>query len=623
MLKIVHRLIFILIIYIIFSPGKNYALNQSDTAKVNALVDSSLQKNKSLDETVKLLDEALTISDKAGYQPVKAKVLHNLGITYCKIGEYSKSLNYLFDELKLRENNPEWDVLLLENNYSAIGEAFRAVGTYNLALENLNKALKISIDNRDEKGQANIYNRLAAVYHELSFKEFDTAASFKADELANKSINLNDNSKDKELYISNLNIIGAAYTFRNDVTNALKYFLLALNEADKLDDYADKPNIMNNIATLYNQIGEYKTAIDYALQSHIISDKSGIKVYRLESARDLIRSYIALGEFKKACDYYEEASTLVLDLYSVKKAAEISGLNKKFEDELITQEESKNTAKRIMFGSLFIIVILFVGAGLFLKHRDQVKLNEELFAKNELISKQKEQLTQSNAAKDKFFSILSHDLRNPLNGLLGFSKILEMEFDNIKDDEKKEYIGYIKSSSESLNKLIDKTLMWSRLQTGKIQVYKEKINLHDIAAKVVELQKVNAIRKGIILDNNISDDIFVSADKNIVDTVIRNLIDNAIKFTEAGGKVIVNADIINNNVELSITDTGVGMSETHLQKLFKIDEKISSAGTRNEEGSGLGLILCKEMLVLMNSDLKVDSTVSEGSKFYFTLPLVN
>jgi signal transduction histidine kinase len=198
-----------------------------------------------------------------------------------------------------------------------------------------------------------------------------------------------------------------------------------------------------------------------------------------------------------------------------------------------------------------------------------------------------------------------------------------MEFDNIKDDEKKEYIGYIKSSSESLNKLIDKTLMWSRLQTGKIQVYKEKINLHDIAATVVELQKVNAIRKGIILDNNISDDIFVSADKNIVDTVIRNLIDNAIKFTEAGGKVIVNADIINNNVELSITDTGVGMSETHLQKLFKIDEKISSAGTRNEEGSGLGLILCKEMLVLMNSDLKVDSTVSEGSKFYFTLPLVN
>ena len=139
----------------------------------------------------------------------------------------------------------------------------------------------------------------------------------------------------------------------------------------------------------------------------------------------------------------------------------------------------------------------------------------------------------------------------------------------------------------------------------------------------MELQKVNAIRKGIILDNNISDDIFVSADKNIVDTVIRNLIDNAIKFTEAGGKVIVNADIINNNVELSITDTGVGMSETHLQKLFKIDEKISSAGTRNEEGSGLGLILCKEMLVLMNSDLKVDSTVSEGSKFYFTLPLVN
>jgi len=623
MLKVVPRLIFVLFIFIIFSPGKNFALNQSDTTKVNALIDSSLQKDKSLDETVKLLDEALTISDKTGYLLMKAKVLHNLGITYCKMGEYSKSLNYLFDELKLRENNPKWDILLLEKNYSVIGEAFRAIGTYDLALENLNKALKISIDNGDEKGQANIYNRLAAVYHEISFKEFDTAASFKADELANKSINLTDNSKDKELYISNLNIIGAAYTFRNDVKNALKYFLLALDEADKLDNYADKPNIMNNIATLYNQIGDYKTAIEYALKSHIISDKSGIKVYRLESARDLIRSYIKLGEYKKACDYYEEASDLVMDMYSVKKAAEISGLNKKFEDELKAQEENKNSSKKIMFGSVFILVILSVGAGLFLKHRNQVKLNQELSAKNELISRQKEQLTQSNAAKDKFFSILSHDLRNPLNGLLGFSKILEMEFDNIKDDEKKEYIGYIKSSSDSLNKLIDKTLMWSRLQTGKIKVQKEKINLNEIATTVVELQKVNAIRKGIILENKISDYIFVYADKNIVDTVIRNLTDNAIKFTEAGGKVFVNANIINDNVELSITDTGVGMSETHLQKLFKIDEKISSAGTHNEEGTGLGLILCKEMLVLMNSDLKVESTISEGSKFYFILPLMN
>ena len=140
MIKSILPLI-ILISCIILYPGNNYALNQSDTTKVNALIDSSLNKNKSLDEVIKILEEDITLSDNLNYLKGKANVLHQLGIAYCKMGEYSKSLNYLFEELKLRENNPEWDILLLENNYSVIGEAFRAVGTYDLALENLNKSI--------------------------------------------------------------------------------------------------------------------------------------------------------------------------------------------------------------------------------------------------------------------------------------------------------------------------------------------------------------------------------------------------------------------------------------------------------------------------------------------------
>ena len=615
--------VIIIFFTLLFFPVKNFAQNASDKDKIKALIDSSSVKGKLLEESIKILEYALTISDKSNLQPDKANVLHNLGITFCDLGEYSKSLNYLFEELQLREKHPDWNILLLENNYSTIGEAFRAIGTYDLALENLNKALNLSVKNKDENGKANIDNRLAAVYHEMSYKEFDTSFSFKATEFANKPNETAVKNNDTDLYLSNLNIIGATYNYRNDKKSALQYYLLALNIADKFNNYADKPNIMNNIASLYNQMGDYNKAIEYALQSHIISDKSGIKVYRLESARCLIKSYINTGDFIKACDYYEEASGLALDMYSVKKAAEISGLNKKFQDELKNQEENKNITKKFMFGSLFLLVIIFVGAGFYLKHRNQVKLNKELSAKNELISSQKEQLAQSNAAKDKFFSILSHDLKNPINGLLGFSNILENDFDNINESEKKEYIGYIKSSSDSLNKLIDKTLMWSRLQTGKIEVYKEKINLPEIVSNVIELQKVNAIRKGIILENNITGNLSVNADKYIVDTVVRNLVDNAIKFTEAGGKIAVGDEIIENKVVVSITDTGVGMNEQQMQKLFRIGEKVVSQGTDKEEGTGLGLILCKDMLILMGSDLFVDSKPAKGSRFYFKLSLIS
>jgi|WetSurMetagenome_2_1015567.scaffolds.fasta_scaffold26050_4 signal transduction histidine kinase len=613
--------IFIIVVFTLTPIESVNVVAQEDTSKVRELLIKASDKTKPFTEIVKLADDAITVCDKINYQQGKANALNIKGRAYLKLGEYPDAMNAFFDELDLREKNPEWKNSSIGNVYNMIGESYRAVANYNLAVEYLNKALTINTEKKEEKEIAHTYNRLAAVYYEISFRWDDTSAIYKSEEFANKSIEINRNLNDDGITISSYNIIGAVNNSRKDFDNALKYFFLALTEANKDTTYADKPNILNNISSVYNIKEEYDKSIEYGLQSYKLSKKSDIKVYIIVAARVLSDSYVKTGDFQNAFSYLVEAHNLYVKLYDERKTAEVYGIQKKHETELIEKEDKAKTTRNVIIGIAMVFLVIIISIGGFSRHRQQVLLNKELAQKNELINIQKEELARSNVAKDKFFSILSHDIRNPLNGILGFSNILDSEFEQINDEEKKEYIGYLKTSSESLYKLIDKLLIWSRLQTGRLDIDKEKIDLNKIVSVVIGLQKANAIRKGIILENNLTENLYAKADKNVLDTVFRNLVDNAVKYTKAGGKVAVTSETIGNNIVVSIIDTGVGIEQQNIEKIFHIDQKTSSLGTDNEEGTGLGLILCMDMLALMGTSLKVESEKGRGSRFFFELPL--
>jgi signal transduction histidine kinase len=595
---------------------------QEDTARVRELIKSAQEKGKPFTEVLKITEEAIILSEKIDYLQGKADALNINGNAYLKLGEYPEAVNDFLEELKLREKNPGWVNSSVGNTYTMIGESYRAVANFDVAVEYLNKALKINLEKIDEKEIAHTYNRLAAVYYEISFRREDVSAGDKAEDFANKSIEISEKINEIDLTISSYNILGSVNSQRKDFDNALKYYFLALGKADKDSAYADRPNILNNISNVYLITGNYSKSIEYGLQSYELSKKSGIKVYIIVSARALSDAYSKTGDYKSSFNYLLEAQTLYIELYDERKSAEIYGLQKKHENELAVQTENARTMRRITFGIALIIVVIIISVVIFMRHKQQVLLNLELENKNKLILSQKEELAQSNAAKDKFFSILSHDIRNPLNGMLGFSNILDSEYDELNENEKREYIGYLKTSSESLYKLIDKVLIWSRLQAKRIEISDEKINLYETVLHAIELQKANSLRKGIVLENNIPGSINITADKNMIDTIIRNLIDNAVKFTGNGGRVLVSSEVKNRNVKISVSDTGIGMSNADLERLFQIDSKNSSLGTEGEEGSGLGLVLCKEMLELMNSSLIVESEKGKGSKFTFTAALI-
>jgi two-component system, sensor histidine kinase and response regulator len=232
-----------------------------------------------------------------------------------------------------------------------------------------------------------------------------------------------------------------------------------------------------------------------------------------------------------------------------------------------------------------------------------------------------DELKNLNISKDKFFSIIAHDLRSPFNGLLGFSTVLLEELQELTHEEIKEYAGYIHTSAKTVYNLVDNLLQWSRIQTGRIEYQPIKIDLYEEVFKSIELFNSNAITKKIKLLNNIELNTYVFADQNMLRSILQNLISNGIKFTKSGGSVKISSKEKNNFIEIEIADTGIGIETKDIAKLFRIDSQFSNLGTLNEEGTGLGLILSKELVEKNKGQIWVKSIVKKGTSFLFTLPV--
>lgn len=241
----------------------------------------------------------------------------------------------------------------------------------------------------------------------------------------------------------------------------------------------------------------------------------------------------------------------------------------------------------------------------------------------EKLEKSKQELKEANIAKDKFFSIIAHDLKNPFNALIGFSSLLNSDYNEFTDEEKREYIKQIYQASDSLFSLLENLLEWTKAQTGKVEFNPQTVNFREIIDNNVDILLPEAQQKNIAIDveENQAINSTVYGDKNMLTTIIRNLTANAIKFTHPGGQILIKAITNKNMLQCSIIDNGMGMSDEERKILFRIDSKVKKAGTHNEQGTGLGLLLCKEFTEIQNGQIWVDSKKGEGSAFHFTIPI--
>lgn len=238
----------------------------------------------------------------------------------------------------------------------------------------------------------------------------------------------------------------------------------------------------------------------------------------------------------------------------------------------------------------------------------------------EYIKKINEELENATKNKDKFFSIISHDLRSPLSGIMTLMDIMVTDYDTLKEDEKKEIIAEAVITSRNTFTLMENLLEWSRMQTGNMNFEPQNITLSFIAIGVRNLFKLKLKEKSLSLDFDIESESFVFADMQMTETVFRNLISNAIKFTPQFGLILITFENLDNEVLIKIKDTGVGMDEKQTSNLFRLDQTNSSVGTAGERGTGLGLILCKELIEKQGGRIWIESEIGSGSTFFFTLP---
>lgn len=236
------------------------------------------------------------------------------------------------------------------------------------------------------------------------------------------------------------------------------------------------------------------------------------------------------------------------------------------------------------------------------------------------IKESEKKLLEANAMKDRFFSIIAHDLKNPFNSIVGFANLLNEAYDNFTDKQRKEFIQNICDVSENTFKLLQNLLEWSQTQTDNIEFNPRMVDISKVIDEIISLLKSGLNSKNLDVTIKVPADTMVYADENMVKVIIRNLLTNAIKFSHEKGSIVISAKLEKNHVLFSIRDEGVGISKENLDMIFRIDQHYKTKGTNNEEGTGLGLILCKEFIEKNHGSIFVESIKGEGSNFSFTLP---
>ncbi|MGM0503725.1 MAG: tetratricopeptide repeat-containing sensor histidine kinase [Bacteroidota bacterium] len=597
-----------------------HVLNSThDSLKADLLTDLSWEfRNSNPEKSIKFGLEAIELAQKYNDYGNYIKAHSFIGVAYRILGKYSESLDYYFKGLELSKqyNDKEQEGY----SYINIGNLYIYQEYYNIAIENLLKAKEIAEAISHKRMLAYTYLNLGRA--KMLKNEYDDALNYFQQAL--------------ELRVELNNIPGQAvcYKYMGDVYFELDQFEEAQKSYDKTIETVDKNLDIDLLANayvkksfLYCQHQNYLQAKIFAEKSLGLATKVGSRLLTRDAYKVLSRVNYNLGNYKKATDlnqqiialndtlYNQELSEKIFDLeYRLekqKKQAEIDLLNK---DKKINELELHRT--RLFNIALLIILGILFGTFLYVLHSLKYRRKQ-----NQLLEKQKEELFRINATKDKMFLIIGHDLRGPVGNLRSLIEML-IEDEEVRNNKNLlEVFNVFFKSIQSVSDLLENLLLWAKSQRGEIHYQPEQVSLNSIIHKNLQLFKTIADHKGILLKVETETNFSVFVDKNMIMTVVRNILSNALKYTPSGGSVLIAVDKEEQFCKVAVKDTGIGFNEKTAKEIFNSQKFYTTSGTNNEVGSGLGLILCKEFVERNKGEIWAESQPEKGSVFYFTLPL--
>ena len=385
----------------------------------------------------------------------------------------------------------------------------------------------------------------------------------------------------------------------------------------------------------YRELGQYESAINTFYKSLQLADDYEYYLKQLNYL-DLALTYEEQGRIEEAYHAFKMHDQYQDTLRQEERQNQVAELEKQYETQQkeaeierlsvsreIDQLQIKRDKELRAFGIILILVLVAAIFFVSVAYLNKRRVNDLLSLKNLKIEEQRKELEVLNASKNKFFSIIAHDLKNPFHTVMGYAYLIHKEYDRFSDIDRKRYASDIYKSSNSISRLLQNLLDWSRSQTGRLEYTPQELNFCDIYESIEHLLLPAAAQKNIELISEMPAQVTVYADPMMVETVMRNLLNNAIKFTNEKGQVKTVLKSEKEAVTVCVEDTGVGINPDDLNKLFQIDSKVKRKGTHEEDGTGLGLVICSEFVKKNGGRIWAESKLGQGSRFYFALPSTN
>ncbi len=607
---------------------KNYALAYTISRQAGAVFYAKGDYTNAMELERTGLESAQLLGDS-----IKIGATHNnVGNYYYEIGEYDEAYYHLTHSYSILERSAKTHQDSVAANVALhnLGRVFKEVGQYDIAIKHLEASRKISRLLNDYEGEPYSLDEIGDT--KLKMQEYDSALYYLNASLTETNKLLAEIPLLAHLKSKTFLKIAKLYTIRNDYTKALAYYDSTANLHNVSGNRFGIAEVDLGRGDVYMHQEKYNEALTFTNQALVLatSKEANARVLEIACYKQLSAIWEIKGDYKKALGYARQYNALNDSLFSTEIQEKVlrdqinmqtAALGGQLAALTLKEEDRETQLKRSEFIRNILVVLVALSvillATVYRSGQRRKQINGLLLKHQEEMQKRSEELEQLNEVKDKFFSIISHDLRSPINALAGLMDLLDKGA--VAPEELPVAITELKKRFNHTRTLLNNLLDWTVLQMEKIHLQAGSVYLHKIVAENVELL-TSLQTKQVNLINRVPENLVGYADSNTINLVIRNLITNGIKFTNDGGEVSVSARDNGKEIEVSVTDNGIGMNAEAQARLFNEITPYSTRGTANEKGTGLGLILCKEFVEKNGGRIWVESTEGKGSTFSFTLP---
>jgi signal transduction histidine kinase len=561
-------------------------------------------------------NEAFKLATDTKNQFGIANAYRNLSSIHSANESYSMSMDYIERALAIFEM--EKDSAGIANCYITLGHTYRR-------LQNRPEEIKFHLRSYEIFTALKDYERIGVAAHNLGESYFNNRELSKAKQLTLAAIEANDSLDNRAVLSACYKVLGLIELANKNVDVATLHFQNVLKISNELGENSQKVATIESILQLAN-ISESKkdseAQLRYLLEAAEFSKKYSLPIH-LQTAYNKLILYFSIRNSQKKVQQYIIAYQITSDSLNQKQLQDRYSLTNsiikvhelsKSKNDLeklnalqLQRIKSRNSLLAVIAISTLFLVLLVVRLA---------RVNRKLNSQNVIIDAQRKDLEILNSTKDKFFSIVAHDLKSPLSSLKSFSSLLINHYDALSKEEILSMSEQLKTSVDNTVKMADNLITWAKMQMNDVQFNKETLEVEQILSNIYLVYKEVAQKKGIKMTCAIGKDLKIEGDRNQIEFIIRNLVNNAIKFTAEGGTINISANKTEHNViQIAVIDTGVGMSEKIKNDLFLIGRQRSMRGTAGENGTGLGLMLSQEFLKLNDGQIDVESEVGKGTRF--------